>query len=291
MIIILIFGLQFHNLMSSTPFYGIALRNGMQADPSHFATDQQDREAYEVFRVIDAKPLFFKEHLQRLDRTLRLTHADVHPLAPDLYIKAMHRLQELNQISDANVRMSLFVSPDGSVEEWWMGFTPHKYPSEKEYYLGVPVLSLEASRTAPNAKLVQAELRGRSEEIMAREGVYEIILLEPDGEITEASRSNIFFIKSDIIYTAPDHKVLEGVTRRIVLENILQFGLPFRMESLNLADIASCDGAFLTGTSRNVLPISTFDKNILNPSHTYISQLQEEYEKSVQRDLVSLRGF
>lgn len=271
--------------MAATPFYGIAIRNGQACDPADFPSAGRDREAYEVFRVIGGKPLFFREHLVRLDRTLRLTHADVHPLAPELYIDAMRMLQELNGVGEANVRMSLFIAPDGTVDEWWIGFTPHKYPDEQQYRHGVPVLSLQASRSAPNAKLVQAELRRKSEEMMAEASVYEIILLEPNGEITEASRSNIFFIRNGLILTAPDSKVLEGVTRAVVIEGIKDLGLPLRMESLNISDIPSCDAAFLTGTSRDVLPISRFDEFHLDASHHYISLLQENYAARVGKDL------
>lgn len=277
--------------MPSTPFYGAVVHNGAIDNPDRFPFNSFHREAYEVLRVIEGIPLFFMEHLNRLERTLRLISADIHPLAPELYIEAMHRLLRANAgIKNANVRMSLFVDEAGHVNDWWIGFTPHKYPSEKEFQEGVAVMSINAQRRDPNAKLMQYDLRSLSESIQAKENVYETILLEPDGEITEGSRSNIFFIKDGRILTAPDHKILEGVTRAIVIDDIHKLQFPFAFQGIDIDEISSCQAAFLTGTSRDVLPIKQFDRIHLNPTHPLIKGLQQAYSESVNAYLVRVRS-
>ena len=39
-----------------------------------------------------------------------------------------------------------------------------------------------------------------------------------NNEITEGSRSNIFFLKDETLVTAPDNAVLNGITRKHILE-------------------------------------------------------------------------
>ena len=47
--------------------------------------------------------------------------------------------------------------------------------------------------------------------------LYEVLLVNRDGVITEGSRSNVFFIKSGEVYTPPTDAVLPGVTRTMII--------------------------------------------------------------------------
>jgi len=93
---------------------------------------------------------------------------------------------------------------------------------------------------------------------------YETVF-ERDGILTEASHSNIFFVKNGIVYTHPaDCFILDGITRQVVLELCEKLGIEVRLEGLPVQDIPKVDEAFLTGTSTQILAIRNIDDHILS---------------------------
>jgi D-alanine transaminase len=89
-------------------------------------------------------------------------------------------------------------------------------------------------------------------------------LFERDGILTEASHSNVFFVKNGVVYTHPaDCFILDGITRQVVLELCEKLGIEVRLEGLPVQDIPKMDEAFLTGTSTQILAIRNIDDHEL----------------------------
>jgi D-alanine transaminase len=93
---------------------------------------------------------------------------------------------------------------------------------------------------------------------------YETVF-ERDGILTEASHSNVFFVKNEVVYTHPaDCFILDGITRQVVLELCEKLGIEVRLEGLHVQDIPNLNEAFLTGTSTQVLAIRNIDDHMLS---------------------------
>ena len=58
-----------------------------------------------------------------------------------------------------------------------------------------------------------------------------------------------------MLYTAPDGAVLAGTTRQLVLEVCAREGIPVALTPPDLADVSRWQGAFISSTSRLVLPV------------------------------------
>ncbi|WP_445383354.1 aminotransferase class IV [Robiginitalea sp. IMCC43444] len=100
----------------------------------------------------------------------------------------------------------------------------------------------------------------------AEQGCYETIF-ERAGIITEASHSNVFFVKEGVVYTHPaDHHILDGITRQVVLELCEKLEIDVHLQGIPAVDIFDMDEAFLTGTSTQITPINSIDGREL---HTY----------------------
>ncbi|MGA9238958.1 aminotransferase class IV [Robiginitalea sp.] len=90
-------------------------------------------------------------------------------------------------------------------------------------------------------------------------------LFERDGILTEASHSNVFFVKNRIVYTHPANcYILDGITRQVVLELCEKLGIEVRLEGLPVQDIPNMDEAFLTGTSTQILAIRKIDDHVIS---------------------------
>ena len=83
---------------------------------------------------------------------------------------------------------------------------------------------------------------------------YERLLVNAKGQILEGTMTNFWAVKNGEVYTAGGG-VLEGVTRKILLELIKNIGLPLRLEAVHVDELPYLDEAAISGSSRALLPV------------------------------------
>jgi branched-chain amino acid aminotransferase len=89
-----------------------------------------------------------------------------------------------------------------------------------------------------------------------RRGAFEVIMRNYRGEIAECSTSNLFIVKSGIVVTPPlSAGLLPGITRAFLFEVGASAGVAVREAVLKDDDLYSADEVFLTGTTREIMPI------------------------------------
>ena len=93
-------------------------------------------------------------------------------------------------------------------------------------------------------------------------GYDEAILLSHDGHVAEGSAENIFLVRRGVLYTPdPSQNVLEGVTRRAIMEiarDELDIGTIER--SIDRGELYSADEIFFTGTAVGICPVASVDR-------------------------------
>lgn len=121
-----------------------------------------------------------------------------------------------------------------------------------------------------NARLAHMEARER--------GWDEAIMQNVDGHLTEAANSNLFLVEEGLLSTAlPSDGILEGVTRKVLLELCDQHEIPYRVASLPISMLATCSEAFLTSTTRAIAPIGTLNGRSLPSPGPVTRQLMEAF--------------
>jgi len=81
-----------------------------------------------------------------------------------------------------------------------------------------------------------------------------------DGVITEGTRTNVFFVKNNEVYThAKTNRILAGVTRNTVVDLCRENGITVNEFPVSSDKLADMDEAFLSGTSEEVTPIVELD--------------------------------
>ena len=206
---------------------------------------------YEVIRLTDGRPQFLPEHFQRLENSLGSIGIAV-PFTLETLTRSIRELAEEGHISDHNLKLEVDVSGHSILY-----LNPTHYPSPQQYETGVRTALFFGERKNPNIKMMDQALRDATNTAIREQGVYEVILVDRSGHITEGSRSNIFFIKNGEVYTSPLHQVLPGVTRGKIIEILREKGVPVHEEPIAAADLRSFDAAFISGTSPKVLPVSS----------------------------------
>jgi branched-chain amino acid aminotransferase len=91
-----------------------------------------------------------------------------------------------------------------------------------------------------------------------KRGAFEAVMRNYRGELTECATANLFVVKNGAALTPPlACGLLPGITREFLFEVGRDTGIEVREEVLHDDDLFGADEAFLTSTTREVLPIVT----------------------------------
>ncbi len=211
---------------------------------------------YEVIRLMSGIPLFVEAHLERLNQSFHIAGFPATLDAASVK-RAIHKLAKVCAVEDQNLRINAWRRGDSI---FWEGFfVESRYPDPSVYKTGVETGLLRMERHHPNAKIWQGELKDIVAVQCEKRSLYEMILVDSEGFLSEGSRSNLFFTQGNTLITAPDRKVLGGITRQMLLELIAQNGIPLIKRDISELQLEDFDGAFITGTSIHLLPVSQID--------------------------------
>jgi branched-chain amino acid aminotransferase len=99
-------------------------------------------------------------------------------------------------------------------------------------------------------------------------GAFEAVMRNHRGEISECSQSNLFVVRGGTAYTPPlEAGLLAGITRQFLFEVARSAGVPIAEATLHDQDLIGADEAFLTSTTREVVPIVLVDGHRIGSGH------------------------
>jgi branched-chain amino acid aminotransferase len=242
---------------------------------------------YEVIRMTKGYPVFFYDHMERLASSVKLQKKKL--LAdPDTLRKDIITLTKWDKKKEINLKI-VFNYNKGS-ENYLVYFIEPIYPSAEQYRKGVKGILFYAERKDPASKVINHKLRSSIFHKLILDGGYEALLVNEKGQITEGSRSNIFFLKEDSLVTAPDNMVLSGITRKHILEICREHNIKVQMACVNAGSIASFETVFMTGTSPMVLPFYCIDDKFFNVKVPLIETLRKLYIERAHKSIAAFRN-
>ncbi len=135
--------------------------------------------------------------------------------------------------------------------------------SDKFYSRGATLVSVRGERHVPGVKskdlLMSFQAYGEAE----KKGAIDALLVDKNGNVREGTRTTFYAIKGDELITAPKDLVLEGVTRKIVLELAPSpsVGLKVVEKEIPLDDLLNkkFDEALISNTTMGVIPVNKID--------------------------------
>ena len=182
---------------------------------------------FETIRFSNNKPLFLKEHLQRLVNGMRVLKMEMHALFSESFFeKSIFELVQRNGIgTDGRIRLTVYRNDGGfyAPSDNNVSFLMEAYPKEEVGYVlnqkGLTVDLYTEFRKTPNAL---ASIKSANSSIYVMAGIYknqhqldECILSNDKGDIIEAISSNIFAVKNGVLYTSPvEDGCVDGVMRK-----------------------------------------------------------------------------
>jgi branched-chain amino acid aminotransferase len=227
------------------------------------------------------------QHLARLERGaeflgIRLPHS-----RDELFVFAS-KLIARNGMQEAVLRLQLS-----------RGLGPRGYaPTGEEQPLVVMTLHPAPAREIPPRawKLIVGSLRVAAHDPLAHHktcsrllqvvaaaearecGADECLIVNTNGEVTEGSTSNIFWIERETVCTPPlGEGILPGVTRAAILECCAALGVRCEERAVQAEQLVQSDGVFLSLTSRGIVEADSIEGKALRRS-PITNRLQKHLE-------------
>ena len=85
-----------------------------------------------------------------------------------------------------------------------------------------------------------------------------VILVDAEDNVVEGPGFNVFAVKNDTIST-PDRGVLEGITRKTIIELAAEHGIQLEARPVPADELRRADEVFLSSTAGGVIPVTTVD--------------------------------
>jgi branched-chain amino acid aminotransferase len=242
---------------------------------------------YEVIRIIQGKTLFFEEHYQRLIRSAQLLSIDLWISEKEIK-NQMFELAKANEVINGNIGLIFHIH--NNEKSFQCLFIEDRYPSSEMYEKGVPTQLYYAERETPGIKKINLNLREKTVNEIIDNEIYEVLLVGKDNFITEGSRSNIFLIKENTVYTPPIESVLPGITRDKIIDVCHNLNYTLIEKKISVNELGDFEAAFYTGTSPKAIPISSLEETTYDPLHPVLQSIIKEYDNLIEKYLININN-
>ena len=117
-----------------------------------------------------------------------------------------------------------------------------------------------------------------------RIGFDESILLDRNGNVSEASGENIFLVRNSAIYTPQvSDSILEGITRDTTISIAKEMGYEIIERPISRTELYLAEELFLTGTAAEIVAITRIDGHDVGSGNEGLvtRSIRQKYEKLV----------
>jgi branched-subunit amino acid aminotransferase/4-amino-4-deoxychorismate lyase len=289
------------NEAPSTPLLFAVVEDGAQqlelprpARDVHELFDDLPVGIYEALRLMEGARVFrLPDYLTRAEQSLRLHRIDT-KLDRRAIRRALAQAAAAWGNREARIRLDVFARPAPALHLSSVVFLSlSEYPPLPVGVMetGVQVGVAEGKhRRMPRAKSAAwvLERRGIGP---GDSGMFEHLLVSAQGDILECTSANFFAIKGTDLYTAGED-ILEGITRKLVLEIARTGKIPVHLEPVNLRDLAELSGAFLTSSTRGPVPITRVQDTVIGDGRppAIFEKVRQIFDEWVEDEAEQLRA-
>ncbi len=244
------------HILTHTLHYGTGAFEGIRC--------YNTRQGPAVFRL--------KEHVDRLFDSCHILNMKS-PYTHDKISKAIADTITINKLKECYIRplvylgygaMGLFPTDNPvrvAIAVWPWG----AYLGEDGLKNGIRVKVSSFTRLHANITMTKSKTCGdyvnstlaKSESVACKYD--EALLLDTNGYVAEGTGQNIFIVRNGVLHTPPLPSVLEGITRKSIMEMAENERIEVRETYFTRDELYIADEAFFTGTAAEVTPIREVD--------------------------------
>lgn len=197
--------------------------------------------------------LYLDHHFDRLEESSKLVGTEIRIDRKDLRHKLRVAIKYTN-FSETKLRIHISL-PKTKKPETYLILEPLTTPSADEISMGAAIMTRKTHRNNAFAKTSGFLPIADGIRKQLPKEINEVLMIGDDNVCLEGLSSNFYGIDQSVIWTA-DEGVLHGITREVVLDVIRKEQLQVERTGYPFMKVYQLDEAFITSTSRGVLPIT-----------------------------------
>ncbi|MCZ6800804.1 MAG: aminotransferase class IV [Nitrospirae bacterium] len=223
---------------------------------------------YETLRVYDGTPFLLDRHLDRLQQSCTLIRLSL-PNPSMGWAETIRELLHKNSLTTAMIRITLSRGPGK------LGLDPALCPTPTTVIMANPLSPLPvhlrehgvrigivhiqknaASAISPRIKSLNFLNNILAKQEAIQEDLFDGVMLNQDGQLTECTTSNFFFVRSNTLCTpSKESGILEGITRETIIELAKTLGMDIHEALFLPQDLIEVEECFLTNSGFEILPV------------------------------------
>lgn len=254
---------------------------------------------YEVITTHKNKPIFLKEHLNRLTNSAKGISLAI-PYDQKWFVREVDKTVQAAGNDESYIRIvvtrgvgDIDIDPSSCQNPNVLIYVmPIKEYSPDNYSKGINIALVSIKRNPKEALNPGIKTGNYLNNVLAKMeanklGAKDALMLSPAGFLTECTTSNIFLVQGGRILTPSlDCGILAGITRTVVIRLAKENGLPVEEGQWPPETLEKVDEIFITGTLKKIMPVTQLDgRSVKNgqpgPVTQKLMRLYDEYFKSL----------
>ena len=224
---------------------------------------------YETLKLSAGVPLFFAEHMDRLQAGLRCSRSPCPGIAPPSPA-AIVELAAAGGIADGGCRVLVTGGADWGGPSLLIRNDVREQPGRP-----LRVVTHRGIRVSGALKAMTFMQSHLAQRAAAAAGADDAIFVDDEGRMFEGATSNIFLARGGGLVTTPaEGAILPGVMRAAVERVAETAGITVVEAYLRVADLRADDAMFLTSSVRGIVAVAAVDERVLRVDDAMLERLR-----------------
>lgn len=225
-------------------------------------TDLALQRGYGIFdflKTINNQIIFKEDHFNRFYNSAKELNLEINFSEEQLF-KAIEELMIKNNTPNSGIK---FILTGGYSEDGYSIAKPNLIITQVPFEIaknslqnGIKLVTYNHQRQLAGIKTIDYLQAIRLQPFIKKNGANDV-LYHHNGSLRECPRANFFIVKENEVFT-PKIDILKGVTRgKVLLFNNENYSI--KESDITLADLNEASEAFITSSTKNILPIWSID--------------------------------
>ena len=256
---------------------------------------------FETIKVSKGVPLFLKHHYSRLVLALNFFEFEIPEFwSYSFFVRHCLDLIKANNIVYGNLRIQVSRLGGGK-------YLPTSYgcdllmevaSTEQTTYhidlkpnkLGLFTKMSKALENASNYKTLNSNVYIQAAIYKAQQQFNEVIVLNQQGRVADASASNVFIVVNNLLIVPPSSEGgIDGILRRVLVKLCKQHKIDLQVAPVTQIDLKDASEIFVTNVIKGIQPVTEFEGKLLNNKQA--EKLNVLLQDKEQQEVGHLRKF
>ena len=244
-------------------------------------TDLSIQRAYGVFdffKVIDGVEQSIDDHLERFYFSASEMRLDIRFTQSELK-EIIKKLIQKNEFKDGGIKITL---TGGYSEDGYEIATPNLIIAclllpnvlSNAWKKGIQLVTYPHQRQLPHIKTIDYIMPIWLKPYIKSKNADDVLYCS-NNIVTECPRSNFYIVTNNNKLITAKENILKGITRKKIIKAAYQF-LEIEEREISLEDVYNATGAFISSTSKLVLPVNRIDQKEFTSSLTISEKIREQ---------------